>query len=784
MNTLVVTDTEVQFLNPMELLCRDGRFDLIFKYLFIKNYDQYRGVGTFFDDLYSEHIRVFNNFREEHPPKNCKEDFIENFILNYENIKANGFKPNQAVPAINNEGRLLWGAHRLAICAALNIPMPVQIREWDQYFDYRFFQKRNINPFYADYAALQFVKLNPQACMVNLHSIVDTIKDSEVERILSQYGTLYYKKSVQLNENGYVNLKKLCYGFDNWQGEHWIGSAANGYAGARKHARKSMGKHPLRAYVYICGDAQKLRQAKDEIRALLGLGNHSIHTSDSHAEAVQQAETLLNEHSVFAINTRPFQIDTTRLDRHIDELKYWANYYDISLDTLCGVGASPLAAIGARESNDLDFLHSAMEIPQPSSPFTSSHHTQLRYYPYHRNQIIHNPQFHFYYRGVKFATLDVVEQMKRNRAEWPKDMMDAKLARNVLRRGIPASSLKPDPTVVKLNKIRLKALRVLYFAIPKRWRTRCKGLIEGQAYKPLRAQFYHRPVLMHEQSNEAVKNLLESDTACLVGRIGGTEIKCINHYLQHRKGQANPKDYPQKILEEGAFLSGIYPQNPTLFDAFCEAYLSALQKADLMGVWNLPNEAQICETVCPEATLAYAGVLAPFFIPSPWFKALKGKKVLIASPFDAVIKEQYQKRALLFENPDILPEFELVTYPVIQAYGGGHPDFENYTAALEKMKNDLSNLDFDIAIVGAGAYGMPLCAHIKQMGRKAVLMAGSTQLLFGIKGERWDRRSTFPKLYNEHWVYLPESTKPKNLEKITQYESMVPYWGKQKAAKP
>ena len=69
---------------------------------------------------------------------------------------------------------------------------------------------------------------------------------------------------------------------------------------------------------------------------------------------------------------------------------------------------------------------------------------------------------------------------------------------------------------------------------------------------------------------------------------------------------------------------------------------------------------------------------------------------------------------------------------------------------------------FDIAIIGCGAYGMPLAAYCKQIGKKAVHLGGATQLLFGIKGKRWDNYS----LYNDYWVRPLESETPRNAGKI------------------
>lgn len=58
-------------------------------------------------------------------------------------------------------------------------------------------------------------------------------------------------------------------------------------------------------------------------------------------------------------------------------------------------------------------------------------------------------------------------------------------------------------------------------------------------------------------------------------------------------------------------------------------------------------------------------------------------------------------------------------------------------------------------------------AHVKRMGKKAVHMGGSLQLLFGIKGKHWENPDYNPvynyaQLVNEHWVYPAEEEKPKN----------------------
>ena len=69
--------------------------------------------------------------------------------------------------------------------------------------------------------------------------------------------------------------------------------------------------------------------------------------------------------------------------------------------------------------------------------------------------------------------------------------------------------------------------------------------------------------------------------------------------------------------------------------------------------------------------------------------------------------------------------------------------------------------ELNIALIGCGAYGFPLAARIKKMGKKSIHLGGATHLMFGIKGKRWDQRSRFMNLYNEFWKYPSINEKPK-----------------------
>ena len=81
------------------------------------------------------------------------------------------------------------------------------------------------------------------------------------------------------------------------------------------------------------------------------------------------------------------------------------------------------------------------------------------------------------------------------------------------------------------------------------------------------------------------------------------------------------------------------------------------------------------------------------------------------------------------------------------------------------MYEEAMKIDFDIALLGCGQTGMILAERFRQQGKQAIYLGGALQLLFGLKGKRWDNMEKHSALYNEHWIY-PIEEMPKGAERI------------------
>ena len=81
---------------------------------------------------------------------------------------------------------------------------------------------------------------------------------------------------------------------------------------------------------------------------------------------------------------------------------------------------------------------------------------------------------------------------------------------------------------------------------------------------------------------------------------------------------------------------------------------------------------------------------------------------------------------------------------------------------LEKLATEVASKDFDVALIGAGAWSLPLGRRIKEMGKSAIHMGGEMQLLFGIKGKRWE----YAMIYNSAWVNSDPDETPKDANRV------------------
>lgn len=286
--------------------------------------------------------------------------------------------------------------------------------------------------------------------------------------------------------------------------------------------------------------------------------------------------------------------------------------------------------------------------------------------------------------------------------------------------------------------------------------------------KKLEYQTYAgRELMTLQEANDWIKAKIESGEPLMCARFGSIELEASWCY-EESAGVSKKKK--AALLDKMKNNAGFFPKEDGCMKRFSLLMKESTRKADLLAVWFNPMEDYMVEKYSFDCSLCHLRGLEPYYVENPWTKSLKGKKVVVVHPFAKTIRKQYKKRTLLFKNEEILPEFEILyTIQAVQTAGKElDKRFQNWFEALEWMYQETMKLDFDVAIIGCGAYGFPLAAKIKESGKQAIHMGGATQILFGIKGRRWDSHPIIKHLYNEYWVRPDESERPEGAESIEQ----------------
>jgi len=289
-------------------------------------------------------------------------------------------------------------------------------------------------------------------------------------------------------------------------------------------------------------------------------------------------------------------------------------------------------------------------------------------------------------------------------------------------------------------------------------RVRLSGLL-GRSEVALRDQRL-TPALNHYLVGQFIGGALRERRPFLASRLGWTESNGIGVFLE--TGEAG-----EAFLNKMWLHSGVYPATKEAFARFAETYLGALEQADLLGLMNAPYEAVHIGKRCPAAALTDLGSLEPYLGSEPWSRHLAGLDVLVVHPFTASIEDQYRnRREALFTNPDVLPAFNLKTLRPPQTLGGNSGGYGSWSEGFDALSQAVATQTFDAAIVGCGAYGLPIGAVIKKLGKPCIHLGGATQLLFGITGTRWREQPAFRALQTSAWRSPLESERPANWNKI------------------
>lgn len=275
---------------------------------------------------------------------------------------------------------------------------------------------------------------------------------------------------------------------------------------------------------------------------------------------------------------------------------------------------------------------------------------------------------------------------------------------------------------------------------------------------------------------DLIRQMLLSDDPCMIARFGSVELQAVVDYLnpptvsnafRFMKGGIPAWGYAPSTLRTMRINAGFFPATRPMLDRFGKLMIECMPEVDILGCWRL--EEAVTVQFMPDVLRTPLYTLEPYYFDNPWTTALEGRKVLVVHPFESTIRKQHApgRYENLFSDKRLTPCYELQILRAVQSIAGNKPDeFDDWFEALEWMESEMMKMDFDVAIIGCGAYGFPLAAFVKQIGKKAVHLGGSVASLFGIRSNAVEKNKKLLPLVNDLWVRPSQEETPPGIEMV------------------
>ena len=279
-----------------------------------------------------------------------------------------------------------------------------------------------------------------------------------------------------------------------------------------------------------------------------------------------------------------------------------------------------------------------------------------------------------------------------------------------------------------------------------------------------------------------IQQKIDANQSFILPRISGIEnnVAIFTRVIRDKlHGDIEPlKTYIKKTLGAMKNNAGILLESEEEIAHYSDSYLAAIENCEMMAGWDVQGNyighiAQshaFLRNVYPSKKMFWALSLDIFhyIYNNPWTHALKGKRILLISPFGESLKEKIPIRSKIYDGVDLFPDCEFVLLKPPQTQAGENS--RGFTVELNEFKERVENIidSFDIALVSCGGYANPICSFIYEKGKSAIYVGGVLQMYFGILGARWiQERNDIVKLFhNKHWSRPKVNERPRDSKKV------------------
>ena len=289
-----------------------------------------------------------------------------------------------------------------------------------------------------------------------------------------------------------------------------------------------------------------------------------------------------------------------------------------------------------------------------------------------------------------------------------------------------------------------------------------------------------------EEIFKTIEKALQKKQGALIGRNGTIELETLFFKLY---SAAPNQSYPSHLSRRMEYHAGIWPPSNSFLDKWVFQMIEAIRVSDvLVAGWYEPfkiRESEFLNKTNLHAPRIPLRSLEPYYVPPEkrWTQLLGGQRVAVLSSFAETMAEQIDKRDDIWPvcPESLLPSdtewvFLKTGYaPVLsQGIADWPSHISDWSEAVAHLVQEVVESKASIALIGCGGLGMVLAAELKKKGIIAIVVGGAIQVLFGIKGMRWQTHSVISHFWNDAWVWPKESETPRGASLIEN----ACYWGK------
>jgi hypothetical protein len=258
--------------------------------------------------------------------------------------------------------------------------------------------------------------------------------------------------------------------------------------------------------------------------------------------------------------------------------------------------------------------------------------------------------------------------------------------------------------------------------------------------------------------NNVIAHYLKNRIPLAAGKIGVTELNILHDYI-------NPKCIFEYLRHEVEDIAGLYPYTDETAKSFSDDMLDRLGDVDLIPQWSKQRptfEQYVLDKYCPKAHRTLLQHLEPYYFDKPWTNYLEGKTVLVFSPFAESIERNFKDLDKIWGGK-IKSNFNLkaVYYPfAIPINSEAKVKYDTSQKIYEEYLYILRNETFDVGIFGTGWTSLLFAVECKRLDKVGIHLGGATQILFGVRGQRWREIKEVNTFFNEYWTDPLDREKP------------------------